>query len=279
MTDVPAPKIDLKAVLSGPARTVARDDHSEGMSYLQSLPRRLVTLYLPLSIIVFVLLFPFYWMGLTAIKPDEQLLDLDKFNPFWTWNPTFKHIHKLLVRKLLSVVAVEHDVCGGLRHRAVDHSLRARGLRDRSPALSRRAMGRRADLPVLSGAAVDPVHSARHRRVPVRPVRLADGADPHLSDHPDPVLDLAVDGLFQDHPVRAGGMRADRRRQPLADPDQDRAAAGDPGADLGLHLLLHAVLERIHLRADLPAIDRRTRPCRWRSSTSSSTATSIAGAR
>jgi len=32
-------------------------------------------------------------MGLTAIpKPDEQLLDLDKFNPFWTWNPTFKHI-------------------------------------------------------------------------------------------------------------------------------------------------------------------------------------------
>ena len=24
------------------------------------------------------------------------MLDLDKFNPFWTWNPTFKHIHKLL---------------------------------------------------------------------------------------------------------------------------------------------------------------------------------------
>src|SRR3954466_12538825 len=96
MTDVPAPKIDLKAVLSGTAPTVAMADHSEGMSYLQSVPRRLVTLYLPLSIIVIVLLFPFYWMGLTAIKPDEQLLDLDKFNPFWTWNPTFKHIHKLL---------------------------------------------------------------------------------------------------------------------------------------------------------------------------------------
>src|SRR3954471_21888869 len=96
MTDVPAPKIDLKSVLSGPPRTVARDDHSEGMSYLQSLPRRLVTLYLPLSIIVFVLLFPFYWMGLTAIKPDEQLIDLETFSPFWTWNPTFKHIYKLL---------------------------------------------------------------------------------------------------------------------------------------------------------------------------------------
>ena len=96
MTDVPAPKIDLKAVLSGPARTVAMDDHSEGMSYLESVPRRLVTLYLPLAIIVFVLLFPFYWMALTAIKPDEQLLNLEKFNPFWTWTPTLNHIQKLL---------------------------------------------------------------------------------------------------------------------------------------------------------------------------------------
>src|SRR6185503_13739150 len=34
-----------------------------------------------------------------------------------------------------------------------------------------------------------------------------------------------------------------------------RAAAGDPRTDLGLHLLLHAVLERVHLRAHLPAID------------------------
>src|SRR5437879_847726 len=49
-------------------------------------------------------------------------------------------------------------------------------------------------------------------------------------------------------------MRADRRREPLADFDQDRAAARDPGADLGVHLLLHAVLERVHLRADVPAI-------------------------
>src|SRR5262249_61077663 len=41
-------------------------------------------------------LFPFYWMALTAIKPDEQLLDLERFNPFWTWTPTLKHIDKLL---------------------------------------------------------------------------------------------------------------------------------------------------------------------------------------
>jgi multiple sugar transport system permease protein len=71
-------------------------DHSEGMSYLQSLPRRLVTLYLPLSIILLVLLFPFYWMALTSIKPDDQLLDMDKVSPFWTTAPTLKHFYKLL---------------------------------------------------------------------------------------------------------------------------------------------------------------------------------------
>jgi len=92
MTDLPASKVDLKSVLSAPTRA----DHSEGMSYLQSVPRRMVTLYLPLTIIVVVLLFPFYWMALTSVKPDEQLLDLDRFNPFWTWNPTFKHFYKLL---------------------------------------------------------------------------------------------------------------------------------------------------------------------------------------
>jgi multiple sugar transport system permease protein len=75
---------------------VARTDKAEGLSYLDSLPRRLVTLYLPLGIILLVLLFPFYWMALTAVKPDEQLIDMDRFNPFWTTAPTLKHINKLL---------------------------------------------------------------------------------------------------------------------------------------------------------------------------------------
>jgi multiple sugar transport system permease protein len=74
----------------------AQSDDSDGMSYLESLPRRLVTLYLPLFIILVVLLFPFYWMGLTSIKPDEQLIDMEKYNPFWVIHPTFKHISKLL---------------------------------------------------------------------------------------------------------------------------------------------------------------------------------------
>jgi multiple sugar transport system permease protein len=76
--------------------TTTQGDESEGMSYLESLPRRVVTLYLPLFVILIVLLFPFYWMALTSIKPDEQLIDMEKYNPFWVVHPTFKHISKLL---------------------------------------------------------------------------------------------------------------------------------------------------------------------------------------
>ncbi len=93
MTDVLADKA------ARPQRVLAAEanaDHSEGMSYLESVPRQLVTLYLPLGIFLIVLLFPFYWMGLTAIKPNNQLLDMDRVSPFWTWEPTFQHIQKLL---------------------------------------------------------------------------------------------------------------------------------------------------------------------------------------
>ena len=76
--------------------SVAREDNAEGMEFLETWHRRLVFTYLPLGLIVLVLLFPFYWMALTAVKPDEQLLDMETFNPFWTWNPTLKHIYKLL---------------------------------------------------------------------------------------------------------------------------------------------------------------------------------------
>jgi multiple sugar transport system permease protein len=84
------------ALLPTKAPKLITSDDSEGMSYLESLPRRVVTLYIPLGLILIVLLFPFYWMALTSIKPDEQLIDMNTYNPFWVVHPTFKHISKLL---------------------------------------------------------------------------------------------------------------------------------------------------------------------------------------
>jgi multiple sugar transport system permease protein len=54
--------------------------------------------YMPLGLIVFVLLFPFYWMVVTAIKPKEHLLDLETHNPFYTISPTLEHIKDLLFK-------------------------------------------------------------------------------------------------------------------------------------------------------------------------------------
>jgi multiple sugar transport system permease protein len=85
-----------KEVIMSEAASPKLSDDSDGMDYLSSLPQRLVRVYLPLLLIVIVLLFPFYWMGITAIKPKEQLLDLDTFNPLWVWKPTFEHIYALL---------------------------------------------------------------------------------------------------------------------------------------------------------------------------------------
>jgi multiple sugar transport system permease protein len=84
------------SVLPSKVPAVGVSDDTDGMSYLESLPRRLVTLYLPLFVILVVLLFPFYWMVLTSIKPDKQLIDMNTYNPFWVVQPTFKHISKLL---------------------------------------------------------------------------------------------------------------------------------------------------------------------------------------
>jgi multiple sugar transport system permease protein len=76
------------------AKADARAD-TVGMSFLDSVPRKLVTVYLPLIIFVIVLLFPFYWMAITSVKPDPELLSREG-NPFWVIAPTLAHFDKLL---------------------------------------------------------------------------------------------------------------------------------------------------------------------------------------
>jgi len=68
-----------------------------GMSYLDSRSRQFFTTYLPLLVFLFVLLFPFYWMGVTTFKPDNELLSRDG-NPFWIVAPTLAHIEKLMFK-------------------------------------------------------------------------------------------------------------------------------------------------------------------------------------
>jgi multiple sugar transport system permease protein len=76
-------------------RRRGRSDDSGGMDYLESVPHRLVTLYLPLAVFLFVLLFPFYWMVITSFKSNEELYNFRSYSPFWVSNPTLAHVRKL----------------------------------------------------------------------------------------------------------------------------------------------------------------------------------------
>jgi multiple sugar transport system permease protein len=77
-------------------RALKRQEDEGGMDYLSNLPRRLVNVYLPLSVFLIVLLFPFYWMSLTSIKPDAELIDMEGHNPWWVSAPTLAHYAKLI---------------------------------------------------------------------------------------------------------------------------------------------------------------------------------------
>ena len=66
-----------------------------GMAFLDSTGRKMVLVYLPLAIFLFVLLFPFYWMGITAFNPNNELLSSEG-NPFWIIAPTLHHVKHLL---------------------------------------------------------------------------------------------------------------------------------------------------------------------------------------
>ncbi len=70
-------------------------DEIEGMDYLEKLPRKLLRVYLPLGLILFFLLFPFYWMATTTFKPDAEMYDYETYNPFWIVHPTLDHIKML----------------------------------------------------------------------------------------------------------------------------------------------------------------------------------------
>jgi multiple sugar transport system permease protein len=55
--------------------------------------------YVPLAVFVVFTLFPFYWMGVTAFRPDPELYRswrAPNATPFWTLEPTLEHFAGLL---------------------------------------------------------------------------------------------------------------------------------------------------------------------------------------
>jgi multiple sugar transport system permease protein len=67
--------------------------------------KRWIFFYIPLGVFVFVLLFPFYWMIVTTVRPDNELYRswmAPNYTPFWTLRPTLDHITYLLTETLFT---------------------------------------------------------------------------------------------------------------------------------------------------------------------------------
>ena len=117
---------------------------TQGMNYLTSLPRKVVTLYLPLTVFLIVLLFPFYWMLITTFKPNSELLSREG-NPFWVHQPTLAHIKKLLFETaypdwlwntvLVSVVSTTLSLVASVLAAYAIERLRYRGSRQMGMAI------------------------------------------------------------------------------------------------------------------------------------------------
>jgi multiple sugar transport system permease protein len=67
--------------------------------------RKWVFFYVPMALFLLFLLFPFYWMVITSVRPDGELYrpwNAINYNPFWTWKPTWEHVTYLLEQTLFT---------------------------------------------------------------------------------------------------------------------------------------------------------------------------------
>ena len=67
--------------------------------------KRWVSFYIPLGGFLIFLLFPFYWMMITTVRPDGELYrpwNSPLYQPFWTSSPTFEHIRYLFTETLFA---------------------------------------------------------------------------------------------------------------------------------------------------------------------------------
>ena len=61
--------------------------------------KKWVYFYLPITVFILFTLFPFYWMAVTALRPDPELYRTWRpasATPFWTLEPTLEHFRGLL---------------------------------------------------------------------------------------------------------------------------------------------------------------------------------------
>ncbi len=71
--------------------------------------KRLIVFYIPLFLFLVALLFPFYWMLITSLKPDFELYNA-RNAPFFVWHPTLCALVAALSKHPLYALGLEHVV-------------------------------------------------------------------------------------------------------------------------------------------------------------------------
>lgn len=61
--------------------------------------KRIFTFWVPLLVFIIITLFPFYWMLVASLKPNNELYNLRIF-PFWVFNPTLDHYRYLFTNTM-----------------------------------------------------------------------------------------------------------------------------------------------------------------------------------
>ena len=237
--------------MSDAALTPNRSNDVDAPLSSESRIRRVVTVYVPLACFLFILLFPFYWMTITAIKPDNELLDYKNTNPFWVVHPTFEHIRKLLFetdypRWLMTTMGVSIAATVISIFASVLAAYAIQRLRFRGSTY--------VGLAIYLAYLVPPTVLFLPLAELVFQFGLFDTPMALILTYPTfliPFCTWLLIGYFKSIPFEAGGVRPHRRSHSIADTPPHHATARSSGAHLGGHLRLHSFLERIHLRARL----------------------------
>ncbi len=171
------------------------------MGYFENLPRRVVTVYMPLALFIIVLLFPFYWMGVTTFKPNDELYNFSDHNPFWITSPTLANINKLLFETdypqwllntmMVAVCATFLSIFASVLAAYAITRLRFRGAQTVGLLIFLAYLVPPSILFIPLATMVYGLGHLRHQL----------GADPDLPDLPHSLLHLAADGLLQEHPL------------------------------------------------------------------------------
>ena len=225
--------------------------------------QRLFKLWIPLLLYSAFLLFPFAWMLIVSIKPDQALLDT-RINPFAIISPTLENYRFLLqetefprwIWNTLVVTAGATALslfCSILIGYALGR-FRFRG-------------GDTLGIAIFLLYLVPPTLLF----IPLSQIVSRFGlynsywalilVYPHL---PHPLCVLAADGVFPHHLARTRGCGPRRRGDPPASDDAHRAAAGDPGVlSAGIFCFTLAWNEFLYALVFMGSGDMKTVPVGW----------------